>query len=125
MGRKVIDMTGMRFGRLTVLELVPKSNDKARFKWLCRCDCGTVKAIDGSKLRNGSTVSCGCYHREVNSTKLRVYHKRRKVVKAVVARREDQRKRQLEYNAKAREKINDDWMFGDSHVVERLKKMFY
>jgi hypothetical protein len=32
--------------------------------WLCRCDCGTEKEIEGTKLRTGHTQSCGCYHQE-------------------------------------------------------------
>lgn len=35
-----IDLTGKRFGRLTVIEYAGKS------KWICKCDCGTIKAMD-------------------------------------------------------------------------------
>lgn len=34
-----IDLTGQRFGRLTVLEFVPKEDDHRSF-WKCQCDCG-------------------------------------------------------------------------------------
>ena len=56
---KVIDMTGQRFGKLTVLNRV--ENDKfGKAQWLCQCDCGRKKIINGSSLRKGLTVSCGC-----------------------------------------------------------------
>lgn len=64
---KIIDLTGKRFGRLTVLQLVPKEikHDTTRQSfWLCQCDCGN-KHIAGSKsLRNGDTPSCGCITKE-------------------------------------------------------------
>lgn len=51
---KLIDLSGERFGRLTVLEYVGHKT------WKCKCDCGNVKNILGVNLRNGSTISCGC-----------------------------------------------------------------
>ncbi len=66
------DLTGKRFGRLTVLEFVP--NEKAKSYWKCRCDCGNIRIIQGTALKNGNTKSCGCYHSEV-SAKRREKHK--------------------------------------------------
>lgn len=58
-----IDLTGQKFGRLTVLEKVEtKVGGFAR--WLCRCDCGNLKEVDGIHLRRGEAVSCGCYAKE-------------------------------------------------------------
>lgn len=65
---KLIEMTGGRYGRLTVLEKVKKDNDTRAF-WRCRCDCGNEIVASGKDLRSGHTVSCGCYCRESNSTK--------------------------------------------------------
>ena len=65
-------MLGLRFGRLQVLNYVrtvrvgtQKSFDAI---WLCRCDCGRESEIRGRSLRDGSTVSCGCYNREISTT---------------------------------------------------------
>lgn len=56
---KFIDLTGQKFGRLTVVKRV--ENDKqGRAKWLCKCDCGNIQIIQASKLRNGHSKSCGC-----------------------------------------------------------------
>nr|DAM69209.1 MAG TPA: hypothetical protein [Caudoviricetes sp.] len=55
---KRIDLTGQRFGRLTVTEYDHSEHDGAH--WLCKCDCGTEKVIAGYLLRNGATKSCGC-----------------------------------------------------------------
>lgn len=56
---KVIDMIGQRFGRLIVLSRA--QNDRfGKAQWLCQCDCGNQKIINGASLRRGLTVSCGC-----------------------------------------------------------------
>ncbi|NYD84340.1 hypothetical protein HD884_004453 [Ochrobactrum intermedium] len=64
MGRKT-DIIGMTFGRLTVLNEVPKKNSGRRY--LCLCSCGTTKEIDGASMMHGGTQSCGCLSREVTS----------------------------------------------------------
>lgn len=52
-------MTGLRFGRLIVIEQDGRSKNGA-VKWKCKCDCGNTKTIDGCSLRRGLTKSCGC-----------------------------------------------------------------
>ena len=56
-------MTGMRFGRLTVLRRA-ENNSAGRARWLCRCDCGELCVTAGRNLRSGYTKSCGCAKRE-------------------------------------------------------------
>ncbi len=56
------DLTGQRFGRLTVLEFVP--NDKPSSYWKCKCDCGNTSIVWCGNLKNGTTKSCGCWNRE-------------------------------------------------------------
>lgn len=60
MGRKVIDLTGQRFGKLVVLEGGKERNKHGQIQWKCRCDCGEVKEVTGAKLRLGRIKSCGC-----------------------------------------------------------------
>lgn len=52
------DLTGMKFGRLTVLKEYGKINSK--ISWLCLCDCGNEKIVIGDYLKSGRTKSCGC-----------------------------------------------------------------
>lgn len=63
-GRPVIEMMGLRFGRLMVTERIPnpRRNDQAR--WKCICDCGGEAIIHGHRLRSGGTKSCGCFRRD-------------------------------------------------------------
>lgn len=63
MGRKVIDLVGQSYGRLTVLEKGSKSG--TQYKWLCQCSCGSQPfEVHGNSLRQGVTQSCGCLRRE-------------------------------------------------------------
>jgi hypothetical protein len=62
------DLTGQKFHRLTVIKNVaqPKNTHSGTF-WLCKCDCGMEKIINGSSLIDNHTTSCGCYAKEVTS----------------------------------------------------------
>ena len=62
MGRPM-DLTGDRYGRLTVIELA-KVDSRGRRFWLCKCDCGNEKIASSVNLRGGCTVSCGCRRKE-------------------------------------------------------------
>lgn len=63
-----IDMTNKRFGRLVVIK-PDKKNRHGDLYWLCKCDCGNIKSINGTKLRNGWTRSCGCLQKDWASEK--------------------------------------------------------
>ena len=64
-GRNLVDLTGMKFGRLTVIEKAVNPHNNTDAYWKCKCDCGKIKNICGRSLRKGLTTSCGCYHFEV------------------------------------------------------------
>jgi phage FluMu protein Com len=59
LGESTIDMTGIVVGRWTVVGKPMKCAMRA-VSWLCRCSCGTVRYVGGEKLRQQSTLSCGC-----------------------------------------------------------------
>ena len=61
----LIDITGQRFGRLTVLARAGSGASHAR--WRVRCDCGKEKDVSGRHLRSGDIRSCGCLRAEVTS----------------------------------------------------------
>ena len=48
------DLTGLRFGSWTALEY------KGDSKWLCKCDCGTIREVKTDNLLQGKSTSCGC-----------------------------------------------------------------
>ncbi len=65
-GRKMIDVTGRIFGRLTALYPTKKRDCKGSILWHCRCSCGNEKDISVEALITGNYVSCGCRKRELN-----------------------------------------------------------
>jgi hypothetical protein len=57
---KALDLTGKRFGRLTVIERT-ENNKRDDTMWLCRCDCGNTTIALGYLLKNSTIKSCGCF----------------------------------------------------------------
>lgn len=57
--KKVRDISGGRYGRLTVQSFSGIS-DTGKALWLCVCDCGTNKTATSRHLITGDCVSCGC-----------------------------------------------------------------
>lgn len=56
------DITGQRFGKLTVTIRVANKDKRPYF--LCTCDCGKTKEVSSQNLKKGSVQSCGCFRRE-------------------------------------------------------------
>ena len=60
--RKAEDLTGRKFGKLTVIRSVKDENNHTL--WECRCDCGNMKVVKTSHLKSGNVCSCGCLRNE-------------------------------------------------------------
>lgn len=61
------DLTGLKFGRLTVICKAGIQNQGkrgSRSMWLCKCDCGNEKVVIRNSLVTGNTQSCGCLEHE-------------------------------------------------------------
>lgn len=57
---KLIDLTGCKFGRLTVI-CRDGSTSQHKPMWKCKCVCGKETRVSSMDLRTGNTRSCGCY----------------------------------------------------------------
>ena len=57
--KRLIDLTGQRFGHLVVIEYAGR-NERRESLWRCLCDCGNESIVRGDVLRRGTTESCGC-----------------------------------------------------------------
>jgi hypothetical protein len=57
------DLTGKRFGRLTVAGPSGLASNGA-FTWHCVCDCGAERDVRTGNLRSGTTQSCGCLQKD-------------------------------------------------------------
>lgn len=66
---KIIDLTGQKFGRLTVIKMHDKRGTNNIIQWECQCNCGNknIIIVTGNNLRSGCTRSCGCIKREILS----------------------------------------------------------
>lgn len=59
------DITGLKFGRLTVIKCVgQRNNPRKEYIWLCQCSCGNKKETLVNYLVSGHTKSCGCWYKE-------------------------------------------------------------
>lgn len=79
---KAKDITGERFGQLTVL-----SRDSNYYtpsgtpiiKWKCRCDCGQTVSVAAPHLKSGHVMSCGCMHKSIGEQKIEECLKQMKI----------------------------------------------
>lgn len=64
---KAYDLIGKRFGSLTVVSRC-ENTAKGKCRWMCVCDCGTLKAkpVTTSDLLSGKVRSCGCLYKISN-----------------------------------------------------------
>ena len=69
---KIKDLTGKKFGRLTVISFDGRRNNKTY--WKCKCDCGNDCIASTSCLTSGAVTSCGCKNEE-NKANIRTIDK--------------------------------------------------
>lgn len=56
---KFIDLTGLRFGKLTAMEYESVADARKR-AWRCACDCGGIAYVAAYKLKRGIAQACAC-----------------------------------------------------------------
>lgn len=76
---KFNDLTGQKFGRLTVIkrtENYKTPSGKTKAQWLCMCDCGNPSPVivTTSNLKRNNTTSCGCHQKERTSQANKKYN---------------------------------------------------
>lgn len=54
---KAENLSGRRFGKLVAIRRI----DGSPVSWICKCDCGNVRAVLAGNLKKGNTRSCGCF----------------------------------------------------------------
>lgn len=78
MSKNFEDLTGRKFGRLTVVgrgEDYINPKGKRRPRWICQCECGGTSLTQTPALKNGKATSCGCKRRELAQEKIREMNK--------------------------------------------------
>ncbi|KYC82578.1 hypothetical protein [Bacillus licheniformis] len=70
MGRKLIDYTGYKIGRLEVVETY-RRNGRTFCK--CKCECGNIVNVRVDSIKkNGETRSCGCLAEDMRNGNVKV-----------------------------------------------------
>ena len=64
--KKIENLAGRKFGRWTVIReaSLAESPPSGRAAWVCRCTCGSSRAVIATNLVKGTSKSCGCSHSE-------------------------------------------------------------
>ncbi len=62
-----VDLTGKKFGMLTVIQDAGIRDSHSQVKWLCKCDCGGTSTPTTVRLTSGMTKSCGCLRRKTGT----------------------------------------------------------
>lgn len=106
--KKSIDLTGQKFGNLTVLKFAYMKKHKSY--WRCLCDCGIEKVVRADKLKSGNTKSCGCIRHISNESrgwgKTRLY----RIYRAMRSRCTDKNHKSYKDYGGRGIKICDEWL---------------
>lgn len=68
----LIDRTGHRYGKLTVIAQDRERTRKGHTSWICRCDCGNITHVEARSLAAHAKgdpraiYSCGCFRHQTN-----------------------------------------------------------
>lgn len=68
----LIDLTGKKFGRLTVIKRSDKPS-KNGVMWICTCECGKTIEAFGANIKRLHTQSCGCFQKEQTGNATRTH----------------------------------------------------
>jgi len=58
--KEPVDITGVKFGKLTVVSLGERDIKNRRWQWNCKCECGNSIVVFTRYLQRGSKTDCGC-----------------------------------------------------------------
>lgn len=67
------DLTGQRFGRLTVIAFYEKRKSpcgNTKYMWECQCDCGNHIIVNADNLKSGHVKSCKCLRKETSTDRI-------------------------------------------------------
>lgn len=58
--RKVNNIIGEKFNKLTVIDRGPTNSKRGEAMWICQCECGVTVQVSTNDLKSGHNKSCGC-----------------------------------------------------------------
>lgn len=110
-----INLTGMRFSRISVIREYGVSKH-GEILWDCVCDCGNKKILPTNALRSGRTKSCGCYGTEKRKERMTTHgdtgnnkrHRIHRIWSAMLHRCNSESSNSV-YHAKRGISVCDEW----------------
>lgn len=70
-GRRIVDLTGKRFGQLAVLRIEELGGNGHGVRWRCACDCGNEAVVERANLQAGRQISCGHVREQIAPSHLK------------------------------------------------------
>lgn len=67
---KILDLTGKKFGLLTVISRNKEKSSPGQIFWNTKCDCGNNFIVCGKHLKQGRTISCGCSKKSIGEQQI-------------------------------------------------------
>src|ERR1044072_3374380 len=116
---KLIDLTGQKFGKLTVIDKASLQRKKGVPLWEVLCECGNKSIVRGEYLRYGHTRSCGCLSGDhlvkMNSIHHRSQTDEHRIWRGIIQRCLNPNNSSLEDYGRRGVTICDRWLNGDGH----------
>lgn len=106
---KMKDLTGQKFGRWLVLYRVNNTKDR-RVYWLCKCDCGNLKEVQGYSLLHGCSKSCGCLVKDTNTKHGKTHSRLYNAWRNIKQRCYDHKNKRYKYYGERGIKMCDEWL---------------
>ena len=110
----LIDLTGKKFGMLTVVRFLSKGT-RSQTNWLCRCECGSELVVRGGNLNSGNSKSCGCT-RKGGLKHGFSDHKLYPVRRTIISRCYDKNNRSYDRYGERGIKVCDEWFDPETFV---------
>ena len=126
------DLTGRRFGRLTVIGIDHKqqSGKRERYYWRCRCDCGNEHVVRTDDLTSGGVQSCGCLHKETAIENVSKHHSHKLSRTPIYRTWQGMKKRCFDSNCKCYERyggrgitVCDEWRDDFQTFFDHVSKL--
>ena len=71
--KRTKNLIGNKYGKLTVISKDTERTECNRVRWLCMCECGNIKSVQGIHLEQGKIISCGCEHESSGTFLIKEY----------------------------------------------------
>jgi len=111
-GKRIVDLTGRKFGRLLVLKMSEERSSDGHTRWICECSCEnkTIKTYNSHDLVSEKTKSCGCIDRELKTIHGMYNTRLYRIYRGMIDRCYNPNRHEYEYYGGRGITICDEWL---------------